>query len=275
MKKILIPTDFSDAASNAAHFIAAWSHHSKFSEIILLNSYAPFRKEIYLIDVLESEEFDVHPQVDSALTLQKLRDTLHPISRADLNISMVSTAASWEEAITVTVSREHVDLLATGILPLGKNTRDTIGYIAGEIARSLEIPVLLIPVNVSFKPIDALVLTCDPDLETPPISALSNLLAGNPARIFAVYVGSGQSGAEALEDKQTVFQQMLEPHRVEFHFIEAEDVVSAIIGFAIDKRASLILASPQKHTFFERLFHTSVSQHLAESASVPVMLLYK
>ena len=277
MKKILIPTDFSDAASNAARFMAAWTHYAPFSEIILLHSYAPLRKEIYLIDILESEEFDTAPQAHSAISLQTFRDSLLPQIRPGTRISMISTASGWEEAINGVVSREDVDLVAVGILPFGKNTRETIGKIVGEHTRALRLSLIMIPSNVSFFPIDTMVLACDLiDTEaTLPIDRLTQLFKDNPARIFVVNVDADQKNAADLILEETALFQMLGIHQLEFHHIDSEDVVTGILSFARDKRARLIISIPKEHSFFDRIFHSSVSQHLAESGSVPVMLLYK
>lgn len=109
MKTILIPTDFSPAAFNAAMYAAGLCEQLNVSRIILLHSYAlPDPDIIYLTDILEPlVEQKEEIRLERADKLKSLRERFEKEITTGIEIITLSDERALSSAIPAIIREEY------------------------------------------------------------------------------------------------------------------------------------------------------------------------
>lgn len=143
--------------------------------------------------------------------------------------------------------------------------------------RSLPVPVLTIPPNLTFSPLQTIAFACNLkniNLYTP-FEALKNIIDFTNAKLHVVYVTDHEikPGCQEAKNEQLVHDKLKELDPV-YHTIYESKVVGAIGRFIEDKGIQLLLVMPKKHGVWESLFHKSHTKELARLNKLPIMALH-
>lgn len=279
MKTILFTTDFSEASENAAHYLMGFAQQVPVAHIVLLHSYASTGPDIiYLSDFTEPvivEKEEVHSE--SLQKLKSFRTFLLNINKSDIPVSIISDERSLAKVIPALIEEYNIDIVLSGIEPTGKANGDSTGAKTLKTTLELEIPVLIIPVGVSYQPVSTVLLACDLKNvnSTIPKRLLTELLKELNARLLVLNI-EPENTHESQENirGQSELHRTLESTGAEFYFLEYKDIINGIIGFAEEKKVQMIISIPKKHGIISRILHPGVTKKLAMTSPVPIMLLH-
>ncbi|HEY0274102.1 MAG TPA: universal stress protein, partial [Chitinophaga sp.] len=172
--------------------------------------------------------------------------------------------------------QEQADLIVMGItggsgleeVLLGSNTLD--------VMKETRTPLLIVPAGATFTEINTVVFACDfrKVTETLPVRPLQQFLDVFRARLFVVNVDHEKRHFTAETPFETlVMDTLLADYSPEYRFLENENVVEGIIGFAEAEKAGLIITIPRQHGFLAGLFHRSRTRQLAFHSSIPLLVI--
>lgn len=274
-KKVLVPIDFSEAATNAAHYAAALSRQLQYDGLVLLHANSPTGKPVFVMDSLDPVVISKGISADALEGLEDLKESILKME-ADLNISVIATPEVVGDAVRQILSKADIGLIVTGLGPSESETEYAVGRTLTETFPTLQTPLLVLSASTRFMEIKALVVAFDikGTWETVASDLLSDLLHRLNARLYVVNVedDADVSGAEAVIGASRM-HQLFDRFSAEFHYLKGEDIPAAIGEFAIKNSAQLIVSSPGKHGFLEKLFNSSVSDELAERSPLPTLFL--
>jgi nucleotide-binding universal stress UspA family protein len=281
MKTYLIPIDFSHASNHAAEFAAALSHQTNVERIILLNAYyvSPYETMLPNPDMVLLREDEIEQNTaDRIAKLEKLKMRLSKLVREGVQISTHVNRSHLLRAVVENVISKNADIVILG--SKGNSSRDDsqIGSHVVKISKASPVPVIVVPPGYKFEGIKRVVVACDFNKvkETVPLDELKRLLDRKKSELLVVNIDNEtkheQGDAERMAE-ETALYVMLKPYHPQYYYINNADIISGILKFAVDNHAQLVIALPHKYSFFQSLLHSSVSQKLAESAAVPVLLL--
>lgn len=91
-------------------------------------------------------------------------------------------------------------------------------------------------------------------------------------RIVNVVQGADNK-AESLEGENLHLQELLADERTEYHQIIHSSPVKAILELSEKHQVDLIIAAPRKKGILEAFFHKSVTENLAVSTHIPLLIL--
>jgi hypothetical protein len=153
-----------------------------------------------------------------------------------------------------------------------------IGGHVVKISKASPVPVIVVPPRYSFEPIKKVVVACDFDKvkETVPLDSLKQLLDKKKFELLVVNIDKDSkhlSGDAERKAEETALYSMLKQYHPTYSYVNNTDIINGILHFATENNAQLVIALPHKYSFFQSLLHDSVSQQLAQSAAVPVLLL--
>lgn len=273
MNTILVPTDFSSVAYNAALYAIHFANHHSISNIVLYNAYQtpvnvdPAMPTIQLLDIEQLKQ-------SSEEGLENFRQQLLPHCGANTRLTALSEFNLLAENINEVCEKTKADLIVMGITGKSKVEEVLIGSNTISVIEHTRTPVIIVPADSSFTPIEDIVFACDYKkvIETTPVTSIKDVLEKTNAKLHVVHVE--KSDASDTADQSAVLKRLLSGIDPEFHNVRGDGFVEAINQFAADISADLIITIPKKHGWFESLFRTRHTKKLAFHTNVPLMVIH-
>jgi nucleotide-binding universal stress UspA family protein len=272
MKTILVLTDFSENAENAARYAAELSNHLTASKIILYHSF-----ELPLtaseIPIINAGMLDLGPK--STATLSNLKRGLTQINPA-IDIEIRTGNIPLLLAINNIIKEEEISWIVIGATGKSNVEKILIGSNSLNIIKARLAPVLVIPKNVRFQPIRKIVFACDLKrvYESTPVQEIKKIREMLKAHLLVLNVEKEYAQYDPISIKeQTALHQLLDGPHVTYSYINHTDKVEGVLNFAAEKHAELIISIPKEYGFFETIFHRSMSQKLVNHAQLPLLFL--
>lgn len=277
MKTILVPTDFSDTAYNAATYALAMAAQLSVDRIVLYHAYeliVPIPDVPTSIPMVNPDDLRMASQDG----LDKMQKELAPLAAA--GISIVTRADNTLLAATINdvVKEEEATLIVMGITGGSKMEEILVGSNTIDVVKHTTCPVLIVPGKATFNGIKKIVFACDlrQVADTTPIAPLKKLLAAFHAELHVINIDHESRHFSTDTPFETLMlDTLLEGYRPEYHFIDNPDVVQGITEFAEGIHADLLLTIPKKHGLFERIFKRSNTAKLAYQTHIPLLAIHE
>lgn len=270
MNTILVATDFSNAAKNAAIYAAHLAKKAD-AKLILFNSF-----------------YVISPET-SALTITYLIDTAHKEAMAELNklaselraklgsdIKIVTTAklANADFEIITYAEEMNVDLVVMGMKGHNKLKELLVGSTATNVISHCKFPILLVPENATFRYLKNVVLATDYKKieDASSLNLLRELLElfGSNIRVASVIT----EGVIDDEDEKGISPEVyLDDFSQKVHFIENQNVIEGLNEFVDKSEADLVVTIPRMHSFLYYLISGSITRKMAFHTHVPLLTL--
>ena len=277
METILVPTDFSATAKNAALYALKLADQLKIKKIILYNAYqAP--------PILTEATIPVMPMLD----IDSLRDISNEGMKNFKNqiLAECPVGVLIEDKTAFAVLSDEIkditkdagaDLIVIGISGTSKMEEMMIGSTATSIMKHAEIPVIIIPEDVKSNHIKNILFACDYKkvLEPSTLQYLKKMLDATGAKLHVVnfYENKGEINSDKMHQQEVLVSQ-LENYQPKIHSIYNPDFVEGINAFVEEYSIDLVISVPKKHGFFEGIFKESHSKQLAFHSHVPMMFIH-
>lgn len=274
METIIIATDFSETATNAARYAAQLSHALRTSTIILYHSYdnAPIATEIPL-----RESKDTAMAHESALLeLEATASQVKPFVSVHTSMEIIANDLPLVVGIQRLLDERNAALVVTGITGKSNLEKFLIGSNTVAIAEACTSPVLIVPEETEFKPIAKAVFACDLKKvdQTTPTELLSRLIAalGFKLLVLNIVKPEEQFNIDTIPE-QYHLHKLLDQFEPEYHYVEHHDVAEGITHFAETQQVDLVITVPKKYGFFDNLFHKSATKKLAHHTHLPLLVI--
>ncbi|MFY0252810.1 universal stress protein [Chitinophaga sp. 30R24] len=277
MKTILVPTDFSDTAYNAAIYAISLAKTIGVSRIVLYHAYeliVPIPDMPSMIPMVNPDDLR-----DASLEgLEKMKSELSDLVPSDVTLVTRADNTLLSATIQDVSKNEEADLIVMGITGGSKLEEILVGSHTVDVAKVSTTPVLIVPPQAKFKPVRNIVFATDLKevVETTPIDHLQQLLTLFNAEVQVINIDhKNKNFAPNTTFETLMLDAMLEKFNPVYHFIDNTDVVEGIMNFADESQADLILTIPKKHGLFEGLFKRSRTSRLAYQTHIPLLTLHE
>ena len=276
MKRILFPTDFSDASIKA--FIYALKLADAFqAEVITLHAYElpqlhygglPHTlKEVY--DTIELESFENYKD-----QIPMLRDIAEKHNLGHVKISNILKHGDLIWTIKDVVKNEHIDYVVMGTKGATGLKETFLGSNAGSVVTEVNAYVITVPEESEYNGINNIVFTTrfneDDKKALKKVLELAKMFG---AKVHCLYVKTKKTNVNdvIIQDWKFLFKD----DAVEFHIIENEDVQQTILNFTNAYEIDLLAMLNYKRGFFEELFRQSLTQKLSYHLQVPLLAIHE
>lgn len=274
MKRILLPTDFSEVANNA--FVHALEFAKLFkSEIVLLHSFelpvldTQYFPENYAVifDSIELSKFDKFKE-----EIPKLRKLTEEHDAHHIKLSHRLKEGGLAYTIKNSIKDDEIDFLVMGTSGASGWTEFFVGSNTSSISVELDIPVLCVPKDAVIKKIKNICFTTR--FREKDLNALENtvkIAKKANARISCLYIKTSESDVKntTIEDWKTKFKN--DP--VDFFIIENEDIEGTILEFIEKNKVTILAMLVYKRNFFTKLLSPSIAQKFSNHLKIPVLVL--
>lgn len=278
MQTILVPTDFSETAKNAAHYAIQLANAIKAEKVILYNAYQipvsadPMMPTLQLFNLEEIKSVSQEGLAHFAREVQAFAAGSH------VTIETLSEFNVLAEGIADVIDRTGASIIVMGITGGDKVDEVLVGSNTISVSKHAHVPVLIIPSDCNYTPIQEVVLACDLKqvVQTTPVQPIKDLLQLTGAHFSVVNISSEKqqlSGDAAFQSLllDTLFQEQ----QPQYHFVENTVFTEGIHQFLARHPTDLLITIPKKHGWFEGLFRRSHTKQLAFHSHVPLMVVHE
>lgn len=281
MKTILIPTDYSATAKNAALYAIQLATQLQVKKIVLYNAYQspPVISETSVMPTIAMPFLDVENLREVSNTgMRHFTDSIQSFCPAGIEIEQQTEYAALDNDISKVCKKNTADLIVIGITGTSKIEEVLIGSTAISIVKNTKIPVIIVPSSAQYTSVRNVMLACDYKkvVETTPVQPIKNILDATKAKLHIVNVYENEKEVTANKTYQhELLHSLLKEYDPQFHFEYNEDFMTGINDFAQANHIDLIITIPKKHTFFEGLFKQRHTKKLAFHSHVPLMCIHE
>jgi nucleotide-binding universal stress UspA family protein len=269
MKKILCPTDYSPVAKNAAHFAANVAKTIN-AEITLFHVQSKFDEasEQYV----KSRGGIIDTASDYLVTLSQ------QISKAYGVICNTEV-----ETLTVALKKAIAERAAGyDLIVMGTNgPHDLVQYFTGSnsynAAVNSDVPVLIIPPDVAYKPIKNVLFAIDyVNQPKVPMAQLLPFVTANEGEITLLQVLENNIDPgmkKRLEDLQyTIKSDFENAARLRFVNVSGENIADSIDEYTRKHNVDLLALCTVERNGLSNLFHDSVIKKISAEAAYPLFV---
>jgi nucleotide-binding universal stress UspA family protein len=270
MKTILIATDFSESASNAADYAVKLAKQYNFNIILLYVFHIPVVATEAPVVVMSMDELE-KINMSSLKEYEKQLRAKHQLNSA---IECIVRPGFVNDEISEIVKERSVDLVVMGITGAGKFKELLIGSNTTKVVRNIDCPTLIVPENASYNGINTIAFACDfEETKEQTLHQLKSFIeiANSKLLVLNVVDPSKEIQDEKLSGiKLDIFENVA--HSI--HFQEDGDLVHAINKFIDENKVDILIMIPHKHNVFERIFNQSNTKKMVFHSHVPILAIH-
>lgn len=267
MNTVLLATDYSPAAQNAAVYAMNLCRHLN-APLEIVHAYIiPFAYTDSPVPLLNIDEIQKIAEDSMEVELRRLQ-ALSP----ELDITSRILPGDVIDCLNEIIVDKAPALIVMGTSGQGSDSM-LWGSMAVKALRSLKAPVLAVPANVVWRPVDKICFAADYDQvsEHTPSTEILNWAKHMNASIDVIHVDK----PEQAVTPPMMLVNMLDPVSPQYHAIINENIEGGVAEFLHDHNIGWLLVIPKKYGFFESLFHKSRTKLLTQVSNVPVLALHQ
>lgn len=274
MKTILVPTDYSDPASNALQYALELARTSN-ANLILLHAYhLPVLATEYPVLPVSLEEL----ARENNRRIKKLKEKVAGEAKGNIKLESMVRPGFASDVIADVAKEINADLIVMGITGASKTTQVLIGSNTTAVMSKTSTPVLVIPSEARYRAIEKIALACNYNepVNLPAIMKVEALARFFNAKLLVVdmekpSVVPAYENAIAGETLGVAFKNI---DHVMF-YSASEDIAEGLNTFVDDHNCNWLAMIPHKRNILGSLFHKSNTKKLAFHTHVPLLSIHE
>ena len=275
LKKIIVPTDFSVSAKNSLEYAVALAKRVQ-GDIILYHAYP-----IPIVDV--NMPASVFLQVTQELEsnskeqLENICSELKNKLAAEAKCSYIIAQDFDPVKVVNAASENSADLIIMGTHGTSGIAEFIMGTNTARVVERADCPVLAIPENTTYKPIQKILFTTDyHDTDFTTLKSIVPLATLFNAEIIVMHVFQQDKKLEShmLEWFKEELGNHISYKNISYVLEENENISDAINNYAEKNNISILVASTRRRNLMEKIFHTSITKKLTYHVHVPFLVFH-
>lgn len=269
IEKILIPTDYSDNATNAANYGFKLAEMLG-AEVLLFHAYhfplTTSEDMVYIAEMKDGEE-------------EKLSEEREKFQHQFPKVKLTSLVeyGSAVDLIASISDRKNIDLIVMGTKGETNALDAVLGSVASNTINSTEKSLLIVPDETKEFKLSEFLLATDyhvmPDTNT--YAPLLQLLDKTNASLDIVNVKDEIDLKDVPSREEIKTKELFSNHKFSHHFLEADNVEEALFDFAVVNNCDLIVILTKHYNLWQRIWHTSMAKQLSLHSTIPLLILHE
>ncbi|WP_271393454.1 universal stress protein [Aequorivita sinensis] len=275
MKKIIVPSDFSENAYAALHY-ASKLYGDEPMHIVVLHSYSSQNRNNNNLAGLsvKAENGKINPEEESKKLLQKIELNT---PKQKHNYEFILTPESLSSTINKMVKEDEISLVVMG--DKGRTSAEDVlvGSTTIKVLKSLEnCPLLIVPNHVKF--VVPLKIGFASDYKEffsfSKFKPITRLVRQFNSQIHIINVGTEKELDKTQKENYDKFIVDLTEYDVDFHFVPKKGNISNTLHSVIAKEdIDLFTIIHHKHNFIKQLFREPVVSRIGKHDYVPLLVI--
>lgn len=267
MKKILVPTDFSEL-SRASLSYAAMLALKMEAELILLHVIDISNSEMLLKRARLEEEVIELAREDAAYLMDEIKAEVGDKLKIRYEHRM---GHPLHKVIDNFVLQNDVGLIVMGLHGETGLRKVLMGSVTTSVINNSSVPVIAVPAGAIFQ-LEKIFYATDMSNLDKELILLVDFARRFNASVHVVHVLSTD---EPEPDKDQIKQQIsrIDYPNIYFHVLRGEEIARLVDTFVRRARAHMLAMFTHRLDFFEQLFSSSVTQDIAAQNHLPVLTI--
>ena len=277
MKKILLPTDFSDNAQNAINY-ALDLFKNESCKFYLLNTYTPI---IYSYDYQMNAGGYLGEIADVVRdnSIKKLKEIEKNVKAKFKNskhhFEIVSSFNLLTDEIKDKLEQYSIDLIIMGTKGATGAKEILFGTNTIHIIQKVKCPVLAVPDGHFFEEPKEILFPTDYriDYSNKQLDILKNISSRFESRVHILNVSHGVDPTEIEIKNKGKLENLLSDVKHASYRVEDQDISQAINEFQKSTYVQLLMMVNNKHSFFENLFFKPIINQIGFHLNIPFLVI--
>lgn len=278
MKHLLIPTDFSDNATNALHYAVQLMKNER-CRFYLLNTYTP-------VSLYTSTIYEYHTSLNvdlgalyQKISEEKLQKSITEVSDAFPNelhsFELIASCNLLVEQIKECVSTHAINLIVMGTQGASGLKEIFIGSQTMHVIQKSTVPVICVPNEYTYHFPKDIVFATDYELSIANrgLSILKDICTSYTSRLIFL---NAYYGVPLSEDQLRTKEELdtyFKGNAHQFHMSDGMDVLEAVEDFQSKHQIDLLVMIHNRHSFFENLLFTPVINKVVHHTKTPFLVI--
>lgn len=281
MKSILIPTDFSEAANNAYLYALHLANHLDLKVFVLYSYMTPVLSTTHggqpellqnIYDEIELSKFDKFKTNVAGLRTLAADNNLN----AD-NIIFLFEEGPLVSSVKKIVEKEDIYAVVMGTMGATGISKSMIGTNTVDVIRNIRKPVLAIPKEARYKPIEKVTFTTlFREKDKPALAEIINLGQKIPFETYCLNVINNRDYLTDVLMQADEWGKIYDKSNLEFVFLEEEgNVENTINKFLKENNIDILAIVKRNRNFFDRLIYSSLSNQFVFHSHIPIWVFHE
>jgi nucleotide-binding universal stress UspA family protein len=271
MKKILVPTDFSDTAKDAFRYACQLAGQYESAHLKVIHAYTP---------EVEADYPNIVPPVTELLEARKemLNNFLKSCTPA-ANTTVESDIIVGFAVEEICAASEKFDFVVMGTTGESGILEKVFGSISNSTSRKACCPVILVPKGHQFSGFNHVLYASNYEsAEDDMVEQIIDFNDAFKATVHFVHVRDDHDKENFDKTKEEIFEELFEDGEPSFAFeieeVHAESVSEGLNQYALNHNIDLVVMVNKKRTWWERWFNPSQTRSMAFATHTPMMVLH-
>jgi nucleotide-binding universal stress UspA family protein len=269
MKKIIIATDYSAEAENAADYagaVAAERGH----ELILFN----FSEiSIHLLNArVSSDAIDELLEVYHT-NLDKAAQALS--KKYNVKVTPHLASGNFYESLVACINQYEAAAVIMGMANRSVE-QDLLGNTTTSTIHKLQFPILAIPITTQYHGIHKILFACDMEkgVEDKVLENVHETATAFGASVEVFYVKNKIEELQGAEEAEHAsIDKTFTGINYYYKNIQSREIINAIQEEVKETKADLLIMAPYKYGFWDSMVHRSKTRMMASGNNVPLLSL--
>lgn len=278
MKKILFPTDFSEASLNSKSYAIEIAKRSG-AQVYLLNVYnvtiydPNMPAELVMETMNEAQKF-AKENLDS---LSKEFVSQKYSNGKNLDVSVVYKQGLVSDEIEVFCEENNIDLIVMGTTGESGLIDKILGSNTASVLEKVKCPVLAVPAKANYKNIQNVVYASNlTDDDTKEVMQLKDFLQLFDAQLTYLHV-CDEDDKPLQNEKDTIFDGLKNEigyDKITLQYTDGTDVEKGIEDYINSHTVDILVMAIHKRNFFEKIFKRSLTKEMVYHSQIPLYALH-
>jgi nucleotide-binding universal stress UspA family protein len=276
MKKILLPTDFSENSWNAIKYALQLFKDEK-CKFFLLNTYTPIIYHIEYV-LVNPAQFGLGDAIRET-ALRGLESVMEKVDEhfSNPNHEFESIAAfnTLVPEIRELTEQHDLDYVIMGTKGATGAKEILFGSNTVQVFKNIKCPVIAVPNNFDYEVPKEILFPSDYNIafQNKHLDPMINIAVKFDSRMHVLHTSNDEALSEWEEKNREILEDKFKSITHLFHFIKYQKVPEAISNFQLKVRINLLVMINNKHSFFENLFFKSNINQIGFHLNIPFMVI--
>ncbi|MBJ6367494.1 universal stress protein [Snuella sedimenti] len=276
MKKILLPTDFSENSWNAIAYALQFFKHD-ICRFYLLNTYTPVVYHVEYV-LANPTQYGLGDAVREASleALSALENRINNTFRnANHSFESISAFNTLIPEIKDVVKEKNINYIVMGTTGATGAKEVLFGTNTVHVFKNMTCPVLAIPKDFTFEhPQDILFPTdYEIDYDEHQMQSIVQIASRYDSKVHVLNVSYGYDLSHNQKSNKQKLESLIKKVPHVFHSVSNQTVQEAIANFQLSTRVNLLTMINNKHSFFENVFFKSKINQIGFHLKVPFLVI--
>lgn len=276
MRKILIPSDFSENAMNALQYACELFKYDK-CQFFIMHAY---QDDIYADEsLMEKHTLEEVTSIVKNKSETQLEEILKYLKKVSPNprhtYNVIATNSMLMDEADKIVDDENIDIIVMGTRGKTNDRKLTFGSHTLQVLRYVQCPVLAIPENYKYSPPKGILFPTNYMIpyKRREFKLLCEMASPYRAVIDVLYISKSKTLSIRQQDNKNFIKDELCKNNINFKTVNDKHITNTIYKYIKEHNIDMLVMVNTRHSFLENILFQSTIDKMSLYLEIPFLAL--